>query len=200
MDKRIFKNIIIGIITLGVVSVLAFLIFDNLNKENNEDADKKELDYVRTTQETVVLDSVTDEYLNISIEAGKLKGNTLRYIDNEELVLDDSYISSEVVYSLDNEEIKYIHYDYYQPSNTNVIFILTNLGNIYVNEFFAQGESIDVIKNFTKMNYQDVKDLIKVPNKNYNKADEYGMIDYREYYIYALIGDGEIKIDNQYAK
>ena len=102
--------------------------------------------------------------------------------------------------SIEGERIKYLHCDYYQSEATNVIFYLTESGNVYVNEFLALGTSIDRMGIFNKMNYSNVKDLVIVDNENYGKEidDISHKIDYKKYYVYALIDGEMVKADNQY--
>ena len=111
--------------------------------------------------------------------------------DNGQRILDHSYTSEEKTFSIEGERIKYLHYDYYQSGATNVIFYLTESGNVYVNEFLALGTSIDRMGIFNKMNYSNVKDLVIVDNENYGKEidDISHKIDYKKYYVYALIDE-----------
>ena len=102
-------------------------------------------------------------------------------------------------FAIDNEKIKYIHIDYYQYSNTNVIFVLTENGNVYVNHFGVYTSDINVFNEFEKMDYANVNELKIVPNSNYGVADATsGVVDNKAYYIYAQIGEELIKLGYQY--
>lgn len=151
---------------------------------NNDD---NKLNYVHTKTANVLLNRMP-YYAEVSIDNGsvavKEKGNGA---------------ARKRIFSIKGEKIKYLHYDYYQSSDTNVIFYLTESGNLYVNEFTCDNElTLDIINNFKKLDYSNVKELVKQKNENYLKEDEAGMADYKEFYIYALVGDKLVKVSNQY--
>ena len=174
----------------------------NIDSEENLNNNLESATYINTIKERIKLNNNHDyyEYIDLSIENGNLIAKTSKYIrtsNGEEF--DETYTSTEKTFSINGEKIKFLHYDYYQSGLTNVIFILTENGNLYVNEFIAFNQTIEVMNNFKNMNYSNVEALVKQSNENYGNQDEYGIIDYKEYYIYALINNELIKIDNQYA-
>lgn len=101
-------------------------------------------------------------------------------------------------FTIPDEMIKCIYLDYFQSSDTNVIFVLTESGHIYVNEFTVFGSDIEVFNNFKMLNYLNVKELKLVDNENFGNVDELGIPDDKMSYLYALIDGDLIKVDNQY--
>ena len=153
------------------------------NEKDNDNSDQSA--YVRTTNIRVkVADRNT--YADISVVDGKLE---------------EKYQSKFEMYEIAEEKIKYIHHDYYQYADENVIFVLTEKGNVYVSNFHV-GESseIDILNNFVKMDYLNVRELIKVYNNEYAVEDpDSGMSNMKIFYIYALTDNAMIKLDKQYA-
>ena len=164
----------------------------NLNLDVNIDKtpvveDKKTDDdnnsYVRTTSIKVRLGD-RETLADVEVVGGALK------------VTVNSDVKS---FTIANESIKYIHVDYYQSANTNVIFVLTENGNIYVNHFGVYTSDITVFNEFEKMDYSNVSELKIVPNSNYGVADATsGIVDNKAYYIYAQVGEELVKLDYQY--
>lgn len=153
-------------------------VVDDDNKDDDEDNS-----YVRTTNIQVRVGD-RETLANVEVTAGELKVTVNSEVKN---------------FSIDNEIIKYVYVDYYQSSNTNVIFALTESGNVYVNHFGVYTSDIDVFNNFEKMDYMNVSELKIVPNSNYGIADPTsGIVDNKKSYIYAQIGAELIKLDYQY--
>ena len=159
------------------------------NNDNNTDiididvSDNDDISFVRTTNVKVRVGS-RDSFANVVISGGNLvvtlEGNAQSF-------------------TLNGEKAKYVYCDYYQYSDSNVIFVLTESGNVYVNEFRVAGSDISIFNDFSKTNYSNVSELKLVDNDNYGMVDEFGFSDNKKTYVYALV-DGElIKLDNQYA-
>lgn len=158
----------------------------NIETKNDDDTNDN-LDYINTKTAKVLLNR-QPYYAELSINNGNLyvKENGRETVQNQ-------------TFSINGEKIKYLHYDYYQSADTNVIFYLTESGNLYVNEFICdEGLTIDIINNFKKLDYNNVKELVKQKNENYLMENEVGIIDYKEFYIYALTDNELVKISNQY--
>lgn len=211
MNNESNKNrIIIGVLILIIAILIIMLIYVttnviNLKKEVNslenlpnsvvDNNTEYNLDYIHTKNANVLLSSAPDnkdnnKYAELSIADN---GNL---IVRENSALNDQ--SKTKTFSINGEKIKYLHYDYYQSGETNVIFYLTESGNLYVNEFICDDIlTIDIINNFKKMDYSNVKELVKIKNANYLMENE-GMTDYKKFYIYALISNDLVKIANQY--
>lgn len=140
--------------------------------------------YIRTTSVDVIYGN-RDTTVNVSIVDGEL--NIINDTEIKEVIIGD-------------EKIKCIHYDYYQSSDTNVLFILTEAGNVYVNEFYVQDSDINIFNNFVKINYTNVSEFVLVNNPDYGTIGEVdGIVDNKQAYVYALIDDSLVKLDNQYA-
>ena len=81
---------------------------------------------------------------------------------------------------------------YYQPGGNTFILVLTENGNIYINEIFAIDKStIDDINNFKKSSYSNVEGIIKVDEDNTNSEAPDGM----PYYYAAIINNESIRIN-----
>lgn len=155
----------------------------NIDITDKNDLNKEGKSYISTTSVEVMHGS-RDRIVSVLVVDGKL--NVI--IDNEVKE-----------FEISGEKIKYIYRDYYQSSDTNVIFVLTESGNIYFNEFSVNDSDINLFNNFIKMNYSNVSELVLVDNSNYGNIDEAGFTDNKKTYIYALIDGDLVKIDNQYA-
>ena len=153
------------------------------NDKKDDDNNGSDSSYVRTTNIQVRVGD-RETLANVDVIDGKLKVT----------------VNSDVkTFSIGDEIIKYVYVDYYQSSNTNVIFALTESGNVYVNHFAIYTSDIDVFNSFEKMDYMNVSELKIVPNSNYGIADPTsGIVDNKKSYIYAQIGDELIKLDYQY--
>lgn len=161
------------------------IVVDENSSEQVNRSDSDMSAYIRTTNIKVqVADRNT--YADVSVVDGKLE---VKYQSNTE------------TYEINGEKVKSIHLDYYQSADNNVIFVLTEKGNMYINTFYV-GESseINILNNFVKMDYTNVKELIKVYNDEYAIEDSTsGIANMKKFYIYALTNNGLIKIDNQYS-
>lgn len=150
---------------------------------NEEKESSSDVSYIRTTSIQVLVGD-RESFANVDVSNGNLVVN----LGNE---TKDFIISGETV--------KYIYSDYYQYSDLNVIFVLTESGNVYVNEFYVYDSNIDVFANFVKMNYSNVFELKLVDNENYGVTNEVGMIDNKKTYVYAVMDGSLVKLDNQYS-
>ena len=217
MESNKEKNTILVlriIIVLLIIAIIVIAVFKKINSNNKNNEinntetgnninevynNMKDEETITTTEAKVRLSVTGDyyEYVDLSIENGNIIAKTSKYNrDNNEQ--DTTYTSIEKTFTLDNEKVKYLHYDYYQSGQTNVIYLLTESGNVYVNEFTANNQTIDIINEFKKMNYSNVLELVKKKNENYGTENEVGIVDNRMYYIYARTNNELIKLDNQY--
>lgn len=158
---------------------------DGIITDNSDDAvvdNRTDDDYVTTTNIKVKVGD-RDSLADVTVSDGGLSVSLNSLVKN---------------FSIEGESIKFIYHDYYQYSNTNVIFALTEDGNVYVNEFYVYDSDIDIFNNFEKMNYENVSELKIVPNENYGVSDG-AMVDNKKTYIYALIGEELVRLDNQYS-
>lgn len=121
---------------------------------------------IRTVKDQVFLGD--DYYGFLSVDDGKLNMSINRYsFKNEITYRDTSFETVQLSHSFDVEKVKYIYYDYFQPSGDVVIWILTDAGNVYLNNFkrFYSGDVFDTkfFDNFEKK-YSNVSDLRIVEN------------------------------------
>lgn len=199
--KNINANL--GITIILITSVLFVLIdfylvgsqldgypFNDFSKKTeikvdyNEPSDANVSDsYISTTSINVLLGS-RESYADVIVINGNLH-----------VTFNDTNL--DVI--IPGEQIKYLYLDYYQYSDLNVIFALTQSGHIYVNEFNLVNSDILVFNNFKKLDYENVKDIRLVTNENYGTEDEFGVIDNKKAYLYAFINGELIKVDNQYS-
>ena len=121
---------------------------------------------IRTVKDQVFLGG--GYYGFLSVDDGKLNMSINRYSFKNEITYRD--ISFETVYlshSFDGENVKYIYYNYFQPSGTVVIWTITDAGNVYLSKFkrFYSGDVFDAkfFDNFEKK-YSNVSDLRIVEN------------------------------------
>ena len=121
---------------------------------------------IRTVRDQVFLG---DGYYGfLSVDDGKLNMFINRYLFKNEITYRDT--NFETVYlshSFDGEKVKYIYYDYFQPSGDVVIWALTDTGNVYLNNFkrFYSGDIFNTyfFDSFEKK-FTNVVDLRIVEN------------------------------------
>ena len=114
-----------------------------------------------------------------------------RYLFKNEITYRDT--SFETVYlshSFEGEKVKYIYYDYFQPSGDVVIWALTDTGNVYINNFkrFYSGDVFDTrFFDVFEKKFTNVADLRIVENV-YNDEMCPDSCTLRDL---ALVGNGE---------
>lgn len=182
--------------------------FNNEAEDESLNIEETKTKVIKTTTASISLsyessDSIEHKevFAEVSIENGNLSVTTRRYIiGKEDRMIDNSYTPINKIFSIDGEKIKVLHHNYYQPSNTNVIYYLTENGNIYVNKFSVCEDKIDIINNFEKMNYSNVSEIVMQVNDNYGqKLDPViGIIDSRKHFIYAKVDEKLLYLEYQY--
>ena len=169
------------------------------NDDNNGQSDYSN-QYITTTNDKVRMNLTQDyyEYAEISIEQGNLVVQTSKYkrgaiVNNiETTTKDDSYVGVTKTFSINNEKAKYIMSMYYQPGGNTFVLVLTENGNLYINEMFAIDKTtIDSVNNFKKTNYSNIEGIIKLKEDNSGSEGGDGM----PYYYAAIINDEPIRID-----
>lgn len=174
-------------------------VIDSSNKENQIENDERE--YIHNTTEKVNLD-VTGEYniyANLNISNGKLLVETSKELKDGSN--DDTYVKENSEVIIQNEKIKYIFSEYDQRSQSSYVYLLTEKGNLYVNNFVASVEQkLDVLNKFVKTEYNNVEELVKIKNENYGKEsiESPNVIDYTPFYLYVLRDNNLEKIDCQF--
>lgn len=141
---------------------------------------------IRTVKDQVFLG---DGYYGfLSVDDGKLNMFINRYLFKNEITYRDT--NFETVYlshSFDGEKVKYIYYDYFQPSGDVVIWALTDTGNVYLNNFkrFYSGDIFNTyfFDSFEKK-FTNVVDLRIVENGHGMELNGNGT-------ELALVGNGE---------
>ena len=219
MESNKEKNTILIlriIIVLLIIAIILIAVFKKINSNNkNNEVDNTETENnvneiynnmedeetITTTEAKVRLNVTGDyyEYVDLSIEDDYILATSSKEYRTNDEEKTTTYKSVEKKFTIENEKAKYLHYDYYQSGQTSVIYILTESGNVYVNEFTANNQTIDIINEFKKMNYSNVLELVKKKNENYGTENEVGIVDNKMYYIYARTNNELIKLDNQYA-
>lgn len=121
---------------------------------------------IRTVKDQVFLGGGYFGFL--SVDDGKLNMSINRYsFKNEITYRDTSFDTAYLSHSFDGEKVKYIYYDYFQPSGDVVIWAITDAGNVYLNNFkcFYSGDVFDTkfFDSFEKK-YSNVSDLRIVEN------------------------------------
>lgn len=121
---------------------------------------------IRTVKDQVFLGGGYFGFL--SVDDGKLNMSINRYsFKNEITYRDTSFDTAYLSHSFDGEKVKYIYYDYFQPSGDVVIWAITDAGNVYLNNFkcFYSGDVFDTkfFDSFEKK-YSNVSDLSIVEN------------------------------------
>ena len=91
---------------------------------------------IRTVKDQIVLTG--DYYGSLSVDNGKLNLNINKYFfDSESRItyIDTSFKTIYLSHSFEGENVKYIYHDYFMPSGDHVIWVLTDAGNVYLNNF-----------------------------------------------------------------
>ena len=127
-----------------------------MNDDNNGQSDYSN-QYITTTNDKVIMNLTQDyyEYAEISIEQGNLLVKTSKYkrgevVNNVETTTkDESYVGATKTFSINNEKAKYIMSMYYQPGGNTFVLVLTESGNLYINEFItnSKGKHFECRKN-----------------------------------------------------
>ena len=158
-------------------------------------------EYLRSSSERIKINITSDYYecIDVNIQSGKLVAKTAKYLRHfdekelkETLEMDSSYDSISMEYSIPNEKIKYIYSLYYQPGANNIVYVLCESGNLYINNMSALNESIDALNNFNKTKYTNVSELVKVPVS----VDRDNAPDGLPFEIKGLSNGNLIKIEN----
>ena len=65
---------------------------------------------------------------------------------------------------------------------------------------FTSSKMMSSFNEFIKLDYSNVSEIVVLPNDHYGKTydDVSGMIDNREYYLYAVINGEKMRLDYQY--
>ena len=167
---------------------------DNNTTNDNDNNDSN--DYIKTTNDKVRLNVTQDynEYAEISIEQGNLVVKTSRY--KREVVnnvgtetKDESFAGTTKTFSINGEKVKYITSMYYQPGANTYVIVLTESGNVYVNNIVAMNNTIEAVNNFKKTEYSNVQGIVKIDNSNSNANDPV------PYYFGAVINDKTVTIE-----
>lgn len=167
---------------------------DNNTTNDNDNNDSN--DYIKTTSDKIRLNVTQDynEYAEISIEQGNLVVKTSRY--KREVVnnvgtetKDESFAGTTKTFSINGEKVKYITSMYYQPGANTYVLVLTESGNVYVNNIVAMNKTIDAVNNFKKTEYSNVQGIVKIDNSNSNANDPV------PYYFGAVINDKTVTIE-----
>lgn len=129
---------------------------------------------IRTVKDQVFLGGGYFGFLGV--DDGKLNMSINRYsFKNEITYRDTSFDTAYLSHSFDGEKVKYIYYDYFQPSGDVVIWVITDAGNVYLNNFkcFYSGDFFDTkfFDSFEKK-YSNVSDLRIVENIRQNEMNE----------------------------
>ena len=167
-DNTDVKNEDEGAITVDENDMSHYVISDDISYDDIY-KDKNVLDSnmnIRTVKDQVFLGdgyfgflSVDNGILNMYINRYSFKdGITYRDADFETVYLSHSF---------DGENVKYIYYNYFQPSGGVVIWALTDAGNVYLNNFkrFYSGDVFNTyfFDSFEKK-FNNVVDLRIIEN------------------------------------
>lgn len=149
--------------------------YEDRNKDNNVlDSDMN----IRTVKNQIVL---TGEYYgSLSVDNGKLNMYINRYFfdsENRITYIDTSFETIYLSHSFEGENVKYIYHDYFMPSGDHVIWVLTDAGNVYLNNFnFHHNDfNTDFFDKFEKK-YSNVTDLKLVDNVHINESGSESII------------------------
>lgn len=203
--------IILLVVIIVILSVLCILfatgtINYNSNKENDNDVNKNindnnnilddnsDLDNNENTDTDIVFDYKLEAKTSVKVDLlWNNKYDTIEVINGNLKVNDETF-------SIKNDKIKYFYLQRYQSSASVVVHYLTEKGNIYVTEFTSE-DTIDSFNNFIKLNYSNVTDIVVLPNDHYGKTydDVSGIVDNREFYLYAVVNGKKLKLDYQYS-
>lgn len=202
-NKVVLVVLIVLAVVLGTLGVLVKtgkinLDFNNNSENTSNGTNNEEKDYIKTTSDKVKL-NVTDDYIEyaeISIEEGALVTTTSRYkrkIENNTAteVKDETFKGETKTFTIDGEKVKYIYTLYYQPGANTYVLVLTEKGNVYLNNVEVKKQNIDSINNFTKTKYTNVEGIIKVEVDNSNSEAP----DPMPYYYAAIINNETVRID-----
>lgn len=202
-NEKNYKKIIIFLIIVVILLMLCILfITGNLNFSSN---DRNNNSNENSNQDVIDNNSNNNEN-NVDYSDYKLEAKTKVKID---LLWDDKFDNIEVingdlmvndrVFTIPNEKIKYFYLQRYQSSRSTVFHYLTESGNVYVNEFTSR-KMMSSFNEYIKLDYSNVSEIVVLPNDHYGKTydDVSGMIDNREYYLYAVINGEKMRLDYQY--
>ncbi len=213
--KNTGGKFVIGLALLLVGVLIGIIIFYFWNEKNKTTSDNnltitqdKESDnYIKETEDEVLIFRTNEYelYAVLSVQNGSVTATTKKYIEDKtntdtskiNYIVDTTYKSQSKNININGEKVKYIHNFYDQPGATNVIYVLTESGNVYTNTFVIPNkEDFSVVDKFEKTKYTNVKELVKVKNDNYQKEEEIsGLIDPIEYYIHVLTNDNKLSAD-----
>lgn len=166
---------------------------ENVNEENN---DNNSNNYIKTINDKVRINVTQDynEYAEISIEQGNFVVSTSKYktevvnnVITETKV--ESYPGVTKTFSIKGEKVKYITSMYYQPGANTYVVVLTESGNVYVNNIVAIDKTVDALNNFKKTEYSNVQGIIKIDNSNSVAND-------RVPYYFGAVIDGKTVMMN----
>jgi len=164
----------------SVVDMTHYVISDDFSyedryKDNNVlDSDMN----IRTVKDQIVL---TGEYYgSLSVDNGKFNMYINRYFfdpENRITYIDTSFETIYLSHSFEGENVKYIYHDYFMPSGDHVIWVLTDAGNVYLNNFnFHHSDfNTDFFDKFEKK-YSNVTDLKLVDNVHINESGSESII------------------------
>ena len=129
---------------------------------------------IRTVKDLIILNG--GHYGLLSVDNGNLNMYINKYFFDSENGITYKDISFETVslsYSFEGENVEYVYCDYFMPSGDHVIWVLTDAGNVYLNNFkFLNGDfNTDFFDNFEKK-YSNVSDLRIIENIRKNVAGE----------------------------
>lgn len=204
-NEKNYKKIIIFLIIVVILLMLCILfITGNLNFSSNDRNNNSN----ENSNQNVIDNNNNNENdeNNVDHSDYKLEAKTKIKID---LLWDDKFDNIEVingdlmvndrVFTIPNEKIKYFYLQRYQSSRSTVFHYLTESGNVYVNEF-TSSKMMSSFNEFIKLDYSNVSEIVVLPNDHYGKTydDVSGMIDNREYYLYAVINGEKMRLDYQY--
>ena len=204
-NEKNYKKIIIFLIIVVILLMLCILfITGNLNfssndrnNNSNENSNQNVIDNNNNNEN----DENNVDYSDYKLEAKtKIKIDLLwdDKFDNIEVINGDLMVNDRV-FTIPNEKIKYFYLQRYQSSRSTVFHYLTESGNVYVNEF-TSSKMMSSFNEFIKLDYSNVSEIVVLPNDHYGKTydDVSGMIDNREYYLYAVINGEKMRLDYQY--
>lgn len=205
-NEKNYKKIIIFLIIVVILLMLCILfITGNLNfssnDRNNNSNENSNHNFIDNNSNNNENDENNVDYSDYKLEAKtKVKIDLLwdDKFDNIE-VINGNLMVNDRVFTIPNEKIKYFYLQRYQSSRSTVFHYLTESGNVYVNEF-TSSKMMSSFNEFIKLDYSNVSEIVVLPNDHYGKTydDVSGMIDNREYYLYAVINDEKMRLDYQY--
>lgn len=204
-NEKNYKKIIIFLIIVVILLMLCILFItgnsnfssNDRNNNSNENSNQNVIDNNNNNEN----DENNVDYSDYKLEAKtKIKIDLLwdDKFDNIEVINGDLMVNDRV-FTIPNEKIKYFYLQRYQSSRSTVFHYLTESGNVYVNEF-TSSKMMSSFNEFIKLDYSNVSEIVVLPNDHYGKTydDVSGMIDNREYYLYAVINGEKMRLDYQY--